>query len=46
MLSVLLSKRFPHMTVLVGFAFVIIRANLLDCYNHNENCKLKPLFVV
>lgn len=33
MLFVLLSKRFLHMTVLAGFAFVAIRANLLDCYN-------------
>lgn len=30
---VLLSKRFLHMTVLDGFAFVAIHANLLDCYN-------------
>lgn len=29
MLFVLLSKRFLHMTVLAGFAFVAIRANLL-----------------
>ena len=32
MLFVLLSKRFLHMTVLDGFAFVDIHANLLDCY--------------
>ena len=32
MLFVLLSKRFLHMTVLDGFAFVAIHANLLDCY--------------
>lgn len=32
-LFVLLSKRFLHMTVLDGFAFVAIHANLLDCYN-------------
>ena len=33
MLFVLLSKRFPHIAVLVVFAFVTIRANLLDCYS-------------
>ena len=32
MLFVLLSKRFLHMTVLDGFAFVAIHANLLDRY--------------
>ena len=32
MLFVLLSKRFPRMIVLAGFAFVVIHANLLDCY--------------
>ena len=32
MLFVPLSKRFLHMTVLDGFAFVAIHANLLDCY--------------
>ena len=32
MLFVLLSKRFLLMTVLAGFAFVAIHANLLDCY--------------
>ena len=32
MLFVLLSKRFLHMTLLDGFAFVAIHANLLDCY--------------
>ena len=32
MLFVLLSKRFLRMTVLDGFAFVAIHANLLDCY--------------
>lgn len=32
MLFALLSKRFLLMTVLAGFAFVDIRANLLDCY--------------
>lgn len=47
MLFVLLSKRFLLMTVLAGFAFVVIRANLLDCYNwsfwlfilHQRRCK-------
>ena len=33
MLFVLLSKRFLRMTVLDGFAFVAIHANLSDCYN-------------
>ena len=33
MLFVLLSKRFLHMTVLDGFAFVAIHANLLDRYS-------------
>ena len=33
MLFALLSKRFRLMTVLAGFAFVDIRANLLDCYS-------------
>ena len=33
MLFVLLSKRFPHIAVLVVFAFVTILANLLDCYS-------------
>lgn len=36
MLFVLLSKRFLHMTVLAGFAFVAIRANLLGCYNNSD----------
>ena len=35
MLFVLLSKRFLHMTVLDGFAFVAIHANLLDRYKMN-----------
>lgn len=34
MLFVLLSKRFLHMTVLDGFAFVAIHANLLDHYKN------------
>lgn len=36
MLFVLLSKRFLHMTVLAGFAFVAIRANLLGCYKYQN----------
>ena len=36
MLFVLLSKRFLHMTVLDGFAFVAIHANLLDRYKRTE----------
>ena len=38
MLFVLLSKRFLHMTVLDGFAFVAIHANLLDRYNPGKKC--------
>ena len=37
MLFVLLSKRFLHMTVLDGFAFVAIHANLLDRYKNRQN---------
>ena len=37
MLFVLLSKRFPHMTVLAGFAFVAIHDNLLDCYKYSAS---------
>ena len=37
MLFVLLSKRFLHMTVLDGFAFVAIHANLLDRYKYDEH---------
>ena len=37
MLFVLLSKRFLHMTVLDGFAFVDIHANLLDRYKYNRD---------
>lgn len=36
MLFVLLSKRFLHMTVLDGFAFMAIHANLLDRYKYNR----------
>ena len=36
MLFVLLSKRFLHMTVLDGFAFVAIHANLLDRYKYRS----------
>ena len=39
MLFVLLSKRFLHMTLLDGFAFVAIHANLLDCYKHKCDAK-------
>ena len=54
MLFVLLSKRFLLMTVLAGFAFVAIHANLLDCYKvgsywvyfwANENEPLEPIHV-
>ena len=44
MLFVLLSKRFLHMTVLDGFAFVAIHANLLDRYITNRiNKQTAPL---
>ena len=42
MLFVLLSKRFLHMTVLAGFAFVAIHANLLDCYNKKQAAFERP----
>ena len=41
MLFVLLSKRFLRMTVLDGFAFVAIHANLLDCYNITTTNSMK-----
>lgn len=49
MLFVLLSKRFLRMTVLDGFAFVAIRANLLDCYSgvpNTSSLKLMKQFTV
>ena len=39
MLFVLLSKRFLRMTVLDGFAFVAIHANLSDCYRVTPSVK-------
>ena len=45
MLFVLLSKRFLHMTVLDGFAFVAIHANLLDHYKNRIMDSRGILFV-
>ena len=45
MLFVLLSKRFLHMTVLDGFAFVAIHANLLDRYNEQVHQIVDELLI-